>query len=160
MHKTRIDLPEKTRKKVVNLLSVRLADGIDLYLQVKQAHWNVKGPNFIALHELFDEVGAVVQAKVDDLAERLSTLGGVAEGTAPVVAKRTSLEAYPLDISGGPEHLDAVATALATFARLTREAIDTCDGIGDKVTADLFNEVTGEVDKQLWKVEAHLQAQA
>jgi starvation-inducible DNA-binding protein len=160
MHKTRIDLPEATRRKVVNLLSVRLADGIDLYLQVKQAHWNVKGPNFIALHELFDEIAGVVQSKVDDLAERLTTLGGTAEGTAGVVAKRTSLEAYPLDIVSGPQHLDALANALATFARLTREAIDTSEEAGDKVTADLFNEVTGDVDKEMWKVEAHLQAQA
>jgi starvation-inducible DNA-binding protein len=160
MHKTRIDLPEKTRKKVANLLSVRLADSIDLYLQVKQAHWNVKGPNFIALHELFDAIGEVVEDGVDELAERLTTLGGVAEGTATVVAKRSSLEAYPLDIFSGPEHLEALANALATFARLTREAIDSSDALGDKVTADLFNELTGKIDQQLWKLEAHLQAQA
>jgi starvation-inducible DNA-binding protein len=160
MHKTRIDLPEKTRKKVVNLLSVRLADAIDLYLQVKQAHWNVKGPNFIALHELFDEIGEAVEGAVDDLAERTTTLGGTAEGTSPVVAKRTSLKAYPLGITSGPDHLNALAVALSTFGRLTREAIDACDDAGDKVTADLFNEITGEIDKQLWKVEAHLQASA
>jgi starvation-inducible DNA-binding protein len=160
MHKTRIDLPEKTRKKVVNLLSVRLADSIDLYLQVKQAHWNVKGPHFIALHELFDEIGEVVEGGVDDLAERITSLGGTAEGTSPVVAKRTSLRPYPLDITSGPQHLNAMAVALSTFGRLTREAIDTCDALGDKVTADLFNEITGEIDKQLWKVEAHLQSQA
>jgi starvation-inducible DNA-binding protein len=160
MHKTRIDLTEKTRRKVVNLLSVRLADSIDLYLQVKQAHWNVKGPNFIALHELFDRIGEAVEEAVDELAERTTTLGGVAEGTSQVVAKRTSLEPYPLDIASGPQHLAALANALATFSRLTREAIDTCDELGDKVTADLFNEITGEIDKQLWFVEAHLQAQA
>jgi starvation-inducible DNA-binding protein len=160
MHKTRIDLAEKTRKKVVNLLSVRLADAIDLYQQVKHAHWNVKGPNFIALHELFDKIADVVEEGVDELAERLTTLGGTAEGTVAVVAKRTSLEPYPLDITTGKAHLEALANALATFARLTREAIDSCDAIGDKVTADLFNEITGEIDKQLWFVEAHLQAQA
>lgn len=160
MHKTRIDLPEKTRKKVVNLLSVRLADSIDLYLQVKQAHWNVKGPHFIALHELFDEIGEVVEEGVDDLAERITSLGGTAEGTSPVVAKRTSLEPYPLDITSGPQHLNAMAVALSTFGRLTREAIDSSDALGDKVTSDLFNEITGEIDKQLWKVEAHLQSQA
>lgn len=159
MHKTRNDLPEKTRKKVVNLLGVRLADALDLRLQTKQAHWNVKGPNFIALHELFDAIGDVVDGHVDDLAERITALGGVAEGTSQVVAKRTSLDAYPLDATAGRQHLEALAHALATFARLTREAIDACDDAGDKVTSDLFNEITGEIDKQLWLVEAHLQAQ-
>lgn len=160
VHKTRIDLSEKTRRKVVNLLSVRLADAIDLKLQAKQAHWNVKGPNFIALHELFDEIAGVVDGHVDDLAERITALGGVAEGTSQVVAKRTSLDGYPLEATAGKQHLDALANALSTFARLTREAIDTCDDVGDKVTADLFNEITGSIDKQLWLVEAHLQASA
>ena len=160
MHKTRIDLPEKTRKKIVNLLSVRLADAIDLRLQSKQAHWNVKGPNFIALHELFDAIAGVVEGHVDEIAERIAALGGTAEGTAQTVAKRSSLDGYPLDASSGRQHAEALANALATFARMTREAIDTCDEAGDKVTADLCNEITGSIDKQLWLVEAHLQSQA
>lgn len=160
MHKTRIDLAEKTRKKIVNLLSVRLADAIDLALQAKQAHWNVKGPQFIALHELFDAIHGVVEGHVDELAERLTALGGVAEGTVQIVVKRTSLDAYPLAISAGSEHLEALAAALATFARLAREAIDTADAAGDKVTADLFTGIAAAIDQQLWLVEAHLQADA
>ncbi len=158
MHRTRIDLSEKLRKKIVNLLSVRLADAIDLALMAKQAHWNVKGPQFIALHGLFDAIHGVVEGHSDALAERLTALGGTAEGTAQVVAKRTSLEPYPLAISTGADHLEALAAALATLARLAREAIDTADGVGDKVTADLFTEIAGTIDKQLWLVEAHLQA--
>ncbi len=158
MHKTRNDMSEKVRKKVVNLLAVRLADTIDLSMQAKQAHWNVKGPNFIALHGLFDEVAGAVGGHADDLAERLAALGGVAEGTSQVVSRRSSLAPYPLAISSGQDHLKALAAPLAACARLMREAIDLCDAAGDKVTADLFTAVTASVDKQLWLVESHLQA--
>jgi len=157
MHKTRIALSEKTRKKVAPVLADRLADAIDLSLQLKQAHWNVKGPHFVALHQLFDSIHAVIIAKVDQLAERLAALGGTAEGTVQAVSRRSGLPAYSLKTTSGDEHLEAVAAALAAFGGLTRAAIDTCDEVGDKVTADLFNEITGEVDQQLWFVEAHLQ---
>jgi starvation-inducible DNA-binding protein len=160
MHKTRNSLPEKVRKKVTALLSARLADAIDLSLQTKQAHWNVKGPNFIALHELFDSVHDVVAGKVDELAERLTALGGVAEGTVQAVGKRSSLPAYPLVIHSGDDHLEALARALAAFGGGTRDAISTAVAAGDEVTADLFNEITGAIDQQLWFVEAHLQAAA
>ncbi|HXQ30943.1 MAG TPA: DNA starvation/stationary phase protection protein Dps [Steroidobacteraceae bacterium] len=160
MHKTRNDLSEKVRRKVINHLAVRLADAIDLGLQCKQAHWNVKGPQFVALHQLFDAIANVVSAHVDELAERVTALGGTAEGTAQVVAKRTSLDTYPLAITSGPEHLQALAGALGSYARLAREAIDAADGLGDMVTADLFTEIAGAADKQLWLIEAHLQADA
>ena len=158
MHKTRIELSEKVRRKVATLLSARLADAIDLALQLKQAHWNVKGPSFIALHELFDAIHGVVESQVDDLAERLTALGGVAEGTVQAVARRTALPAYPLAIRDGHAHLEALARVLATFGGLTLAAIGAAGAAGDEVTADLFNEITGEIDKQLWFIEAHLQA--
>ena len=158
MHKTRLDIPEKTRAKVVAVLSGRLADAIDLSLQVKQAHWNVKGPRFIALHELFDKLAAEVYGQVDELAERITTLGAVAEGTVSAVAKRTTLKAYPLGIHGGTDHLEALAGALAHHARHLRAAIDSADKLGDKVTADLCTGLAAQTDKQLWFVEAHLQA--
>jgi starvation-inducible DNA-binding protein len=157
MHTTRIALSEKIRKKVTPILADRLTDAIDLSLQLKQAHWNIKGPHFVALHELFDSIHGVVSSKVDDLAERLTALGDTADGTVHAVAKRSGLPAYSPKITRGEDHLEAVATALATFGGLTRTAIDTCDEAGDKVTADLFNEITAEVDQQLWFVEAHLQ---
>ena len=160
MHKTRNTLPEKVRKKVVGLLSARLADAVDLSLQLKQAHWNVKGPNFIALHELFDAVHGVVESQVDDLAERVTALGGVAEGTVQAVAKRSSLTPYPLAIRSGTDHLEALARVLAAFGGLMRGAIATAAAAGDEVTADLFTAITAAIDKQLWFVEAHLQAGA
>src|SRR5690606_6829040 len=116
-HQTRNDLPPATRAKMVALLHARLADTLDLVLQAKQAHWNVKGPDFYQLHELFDEVAAAARAAVDDLAERAVQLGGIAEGTVQVVNERTTIRAYPLAIADGSAHLKALADALATVAR-------------------------------------------
>ena len=159
MFKTKNDLPEATRVKVIELLNARLADCKDLQTQTKQAHWNVKGPNFIGLHELFDKINEEVDEYVDEIAERAVQLGGVAEGTARVVAKRSSLPEYPLNIADGHSHVDALSSALAAFAKAARKAIDDSDAMGDKDTADLFTEVSRGIDKWLWFVEAHLQAQ-
>lgn len=159
MHPTKNDLPETVRTKVIELLNARLADAIDLQTQMKQAHWNVKGPSFIALHELFDKVNEDVEDYVDGLAERAIQLGGVALGTARVAAKKSQLGEYPLTISDGREHVEAVASALATFGKSVRQAIETTDELRDRDTSDLFTEVSRGVDKWLWFVEAHLQAQ-
>ena len=159
MHPTRNDLPEQVRTKLSDLLNARLADAIDLQTQMKQAHWNVKGPSFIALHELFDEINEAVEGYVDDLAERAVALGGVAIGTARAVAQRSQLKEYPLQIANGRDHVDAVASALATFGKVVRQAIDASDELRDKDTADLFTEISRGVDKWLWFVEAHLQAE-
>ncbi len=159
MFKTKNDLPEATRVKVIELLNARLADCKDLQTQVKQAHWNVKGPHFIGLHELFDKINEEVDEYVDEIAERAVQLGGVAEGTARVVAKRSTLPEYPLNIADGHSHVDALSTVLAVFAKGARKAIDDSDALGDKDTADLFTEVSRGIDKWLWFVEAHLQAE-
>jgi starvation-inducible DNA-binding protein len=158
MHTTRIDLPAKARAKVVALLNARLADAIDLQLQTKQAHWNVKGPNFIALHELFDKVAADFGIHTDDLAERITALGGIAEGTVQVVAARSKLAAYPLEIADGRAHLEALATAIARFGKSARKAIDESGKAGDADTSDLFTGISRSADKTLWLLEAHLQA--
>src|SRR5260370_14600481 len=105
MYTTRNDLPEPTRTKLIDLLNARLADCIDLQTQTKQAHWNVKGPTFIALHELFDKINEAVEDYVDDIAERAVQLGGVAEGTARMAAKRSSLTEYPAKAVDVPSHL-------------------------------------------------------
>jgi starvation-inducible DNA-binding protein len=157
MHPTRIDLPAETRSRVIGLLNERLADAIDLHLQAKQAHWNVKGPAFIALHELFDKIADETDGYVDELAERATTLGGTAEGTVQAVAGRTRLGAYPLDIAQGRAHLDALAGALAQFGAAVRTAIDESAKAGDADTSDLFTGVSRGIDKNLWLVEAHLQ---
>ena len=156
MFKTKNDIPETTRVKVVELLNARLADCIDLQTQTKQAHWNVKGPNFIALHELFDGINEEVEDYVDDIAERAAQLGGVAEGTARMVAKRSSLREYPANAVDGHSHVDALSATLVTFGRSARKAIDRANELGDLDTADVVTEISRGIDKWLWMVEAHL----
>jgi starvation-inducible DNA-binding protein len=160
MYKTKIDLPEKTRRNVIIILNDRLADAIDLQSQVKQAHWNVKGPHFIALHELFDKVSDVVLEQIDDLAERITSLGGTAEGTVAVAAKRSKLKNYPLSITAGKDHLFYLSTQISVFGKAARSAIDDTDKLGDKDTADLFTGISRDLDKYLWFIEAHLQDKA
>ena len=145
--------------KLIELLNARLADCVDLQTQTKQAHWNVKGSNFIALHELFDKINEEVEDYVDDIAERAVQLGGVAQGTARMAAKRSSLTEYPVSAVDGRSHVEALSTALATFGQAARMAIDEADELRDLDTADLFTEVSRGIDKWLWFVEAHLQAE-
>jgi len=158
MHSTRIDLAAKTRARMIDLLNARLADAIDLQLQSKQAHWNVKGPQFIALHELFDQLAGELDGHVDELAERVTALGGVAEGTLQAVAGRSRLDAYPLDLSDGRAHGDALAAAYARFGKSVRKAIDEAAKAGDADSSDLFTGISRGADKSLWLLEAHLQA--
>lgn len=156
MYASRIDVPPTIREKVIPLLQARLADAVDLFTQAKQAHWNVKGPSFIALHELFDAVAEEVEGHGDLIAERI---GGRADGTSRIVAAQTKLDEYPLDVTGGMEHVAALAGRLAAFGQAVRQAIDRAAEYGDADTADLFTEVSRAIDKQLWFVEAHLQAE-
>lgn len=158
MHKTKNSLSEAVRTKSIALLGKNLALAIDLSLQTKQAHWNVKGPNFIALHELFDKVSDETREFVDMIAERITTLGGTAEGTLQAVGPRSTLPPYSLTISSGLQHLEALSSALAAFGASVRQAIDESAGFGDADTADLFTEVSRETDKQVWFLEAHLQS--
>jgi starvation-inducible DNA-binding protein len=159
MFKTKNDLSERTRAKTIELLNARLADCIDLQTQCKQAHWNVKGPTFIALHELFDKVNEAVEDYVDDIAERAVQLGGVADGTARMVAKRSSLAEYPAGAADGRSHVEALSAALAEFGKSARKAIDEADELRAQDTSDIFTEVSRGIDKWLWFVEAHLQAE-
>jgi starvation-inducible DNA-binding protein len=159
MFKTKNDIPEATRVKVVELLNARLADCIDLQTQTKQAHWNVKGPTFIALHELFDQINEDVEDYVDDIAERAVQLGGIAEGTARMVARRSSLAEYPARAVDGRSHVEALSSALAAFGAAARKGIDQANELDDLDTADLFTEISRAIDKWLWFVEAHLQAE-
>lgn len=158
MHSTKIDIERDTREKVIEILNSRLADAIDLKSQAKQAHWNVKGMNFIALHELFDQVATDVDAHVDLIAERVTALGGTALGTVRVAAEKSTLSQYPLEITDGHSHVEALSTALADFGKKVRENIDEADELGDMGTADIFTQVSGSIDKLLWFVEAHNQS--
>lgn len=160
LYRTKNDLPEAARVEIVGLLNQRLADCIDLQTQCKQAHWNVKGPTFIALHKLFDEINEDVEEYVDSIAERAVQLGGIAEGTARVVAERTALDEYPLVLSTGADHVAALSDALAAFGRTVRIGIAEMDDLQDADSADILTEISRGVDKWLWFVEAHQQAEA
>ena len=158
LHRTKIDIPDNMRAAAIDLLNARLADAVDLSSQTKQAHWNVKGPGFIALHQLFDTIHSAVQVHVDDVAERITALGGTARGTAAVAASASTLPKYPLEIHAGADHVEAVSAALAAFGKGVRRAIAEAAEIGDADTEDLFVGVSRDIDKKLWLVEAHAQA--
>jgi starvation-inducible DNA-binding protein len=95
---THNDLPANTKAVSISTLNARLADAIDLALLTKQAHWNIKGPNFIALHEMIDGFRTELDEHVDTMAERVVQLGGTALGTTQAVAGSTTLAPYPTDI--------------------------------------------------------------
>ncbi len=160
LHPTRNDLPQKNRGPLVELLNERLASAIDLEYQAKQAHWNVKGPRFHALHLLFDQVADAAGEAADELAERAVQLGGTALGTVRVAAKASALAEYPLAAVSGDEHLTALSTALAAFGAEVRAGIDAAAKLGDADTSDLFTELSRAADKHLWFVEAHLQGKS
>lgn len=157
LHNTKIDLSKETREKVIAMLNARLADASDLKSQAKQAHWNVKGMSFIALHELFDGIATAVETHIDLIAERVTTLGGTAMGTVRLAAQNSTLSEYPHEITDGASHVDALSTALADFGKVVRKGIDEATDLGDMDTADIFTEISREIDKQLWFVEAHIQ---
>jgi starvation-inducible DNA-binding protein len=156
MFETRNDLALTTRTRVVKLLNARLADAIDLGTQTKYAHWNVRGPNFIALHELFDQLAEAIEDQIDTLAERATALGGTADGTLVQVARATSLKPYPLNLADGLAHVAALASALAQYGAGVRAGIEAAAKLGDADTSDLFTGVSREADKYLWLLEAHL----
>ncbi|MBS0569929.1 MAG: DNA starvation/stationary phase protection protein Dps [Proteobacteria bacterium] len=153
---TRIDIAPKLRDRMVALLDRQLADTLDLQTQLKQAHWNVKGPHFIALHELFDKLAEELEEPVDDIAERITSLGGVAHGTARMAAKASRLKEFPDGWIDGPRAVAALADRFAALAASTRKAIDTSGKAGDADTSDLFTGISRELDKALWFLEAHL----
>jgi starvation-inducible DNA-binding protein len=158
MYETLNDLPKPARIELNELLNQRLADAIDLQSQLKQAHWNVKGPNFIGLHKLFDQIYEALGEYADGLAERVAQLGGVALGTVRVAAARSRLDEYPLTAAEGAAHVLAVSKGLAAFGREVRLSIDEAAELEDADTADLFTEISRGTDKWLWFVEAHCQA--
>jgi starvation-inducible DNA-binding protein len=155
MHPTKNDIPLAKRNKLAPLLNRLLADAVDLRLQAKQAHWNVKGQNFIALHALFDQAATEIEAAVDMIAERIVQLGGTALGTARVAAKQSRLREYPLDIQDSEKHVEALSRALSSFIAPARAAIDETAALGDAITADMLTGIVGGLDKQLRFIESH-----
>lgn len=158
MHSTSVRLADETRVQMIELLNQNLADIFDLYSQTKQAHWNIKGMNFMQLHELFDQLADDVLPFADELAERVTALGGVALGTTRLAAANTRLSNMPTDLVDGHDFVTALVDRFAVVSNNAREAIDTASNAGDEATADLFTEVTRALDKDLYFLEAHLQA--
>lgn len=156
MQSTHNTLSENIRAQSVELLNKHLAAAIDLHAQLKQAHWNVRGPGFIAVHELFDKVSEEVETYSDLIAERAGGLGGTAHGTIQVAAERSFLVPYSLGIADEKQHIFAVSGTLAAFGQSAREAIGQATSFGDANTADLFTEISRGVDQQLWFVESHI----
>jgi starvation-inducible DNA-binding protein len=157
MHKTKNDVTANAKQVSIAVLNARLADAIDLALLTKQAHWNIKGPQFIALHEMIDGFRTEIDGHVDTMAERVVQLGGTALGTTQAVAKASTLAPYPTDIYASKDHLAALIERYAKVAGTVRAAIDETDGAGDADTADLLTAFSRALDKSLWFLEAHVQ---
>jgi starvation-inducible DNA-binding protein len=157
MQKTANTLSKNIRAKSVAVLNRHLAAAIDLHAQVKQAHWNVRGPTFIAIHELFDKVADAVEGYSDTIAERAAALGGTAEGTIQVAVEHSFLPRYKLGIADAEAHITAITAALAAFGESARNAIDETASFGDADTSDAFTEISRATDQQLWLVESHRQ---
>jgi starvation-inducible DNA-binding protein len=157
--KTSIDIEASKRQHMITVLNQQLADTFDMMSIMKQAHWNVKGPQFIALHELFDEIANGLVPYVDMIAERVTALGGMAMGTVRMAAEASRLDTYPTEVVNSLETVRVVADRLADLAASTREAGDRAEELHDMDTNDLFLEVSRDLDKWLWFLEAHLQGE-
>jgi starvation-inducible DNA-binding protein len=156
-HRTRNALASNAKTTSISLLNARLADGIDLALATKQAHWNLKGPQFIGIHLMLDGFRKEQDEWNDEMAERAVQLGGTAIGTTQAVSAATKLPPYPTDTYAIADHLAALIDRYADYGNALRGAIDEADDAGDADTADLFTEVSRGIDKQLWFLEAHVQ---
>jgi len=152
-----IGLESNTKTEMIDLLNAGLALAIDLALVTKQAHWNLKGPTFIAVHELLDQLRDDLDEHVDIIAERAAQLDGIALGTLQAVSKSSKLSPYPLDIRKVPDHLGALVERYAAVSRAARESIDTADEAGDADTADIFTAFSRTLDKNLWFLRSHLE---
>ena len=151
--------PEIKSVELIELCNACLADAIDLQMQCKHAHWNVKGPNFSALHQLFDQVNEDVEDYVDLIAERAVQLGGIANATAHVVTTWAHMPENDAQSASERDYLQNLTAELASFGKIAREAIGQSNEFGDAVSADIFTEITRGLEKWLWMVEAHLQSQ-
>lgn len=158
LHKSKIDLDFNTRNESIGFLQISLASSIDLSLQIKQAHWNIKGLQFIGLHKFLDELHEVVNDFVDLIAERITALSGDAEGNLAHVVEKTILSAYPTGINSITDHIEALTDSISTLGEFVRNAIKATDEKDDMGTSDLFTEVSRGLDHNLWLLEAHLQS--
>lgn len=157
MYVTKNSLPEKDRIELVALLNKSLASTNDLYAQLKQAHWNSKGPEFIAMHKLFDELAEKIEDQVDIVAERITSLGGTALGTIQATVKNSALRVYPTDIFMMKDHVNHLVHNIAILSELSRKNIRLAEELSDFGTSDLYITLVRLLDKSLWFLEAHIQ---
>lgn len=157
VHTTKNSLPKKTRIEVIEMLNRALASTSDLFMQLKQAHWNVKGMNFIAIHKLLDDIAEEVEDQVDIIAERVTSLGGTALGTLQEANKNTVLKTYPVTIFDAKDHIAHLTHNIAILGELARNHIDETDALNDMATNDLYIDLVRMLDKNLWFLEAHVQ---
>jgi len=158
MFPTSVDIPEEQRAQITAILNLRLADTIDLKSQAKQAHWNVKGLAFYELHLLFDKVAEHLDDAADILAERITALGGVAGGTIREAAAKSTIPEYPIDAVRGTEHITALSLRLGQATNTMRQNIEDCLNLGDQASGDIFIQLVRDMDKDLWFLQAHIQA--
>ena len=158
MHPSKNSLPEAVRFQICQMLSTHLAEAVDLQHQYTHAHWNVKGPHFIGLHKLFEELADQLDPVIDDIAERIVQLGGTPNGTVQGVTAATRLPEMPVNLFEGLALVQQTSLAAAAFAARVREGVDLTGESGDALTADLLTEAGRLLDKQVWLLDAHLQA--
>jgi starvation-inducible DNA-binding protein len=156
LHPTRMDLPPDIRRYVIQLLNQTLACTVDLRSHVKQAGWNVRGPDFAPLQALFATMASELDAYADLVAERIAVLGGIARGTAPTAAMPSRVTASPDALVDGQAHVLALAERFAPYARAMRGSIALAADVEDADTAAVYTDLSRGVDKQLWILEAHL----
>ncbi len=158
MYKNRVALPEDVKEKVCAIMNVKLAASLDTYTQAKYAHWNVKGMNFYQLHLVFDATAKVIFKHIDKIAERITQLGGVANGTVRMSAANSPIAAYNVEALSGPQHVEALANAVGSYCKELREASDKIDDLKDEPTSDFFKQLVVEAEEELYFLESHLEA--
>jgi starvation-inducible DNA-binding protein len=157
LYKSPSPLAEATRSKIAETLNARLADGLDLHSQIKVAHWNIKGPQFAALHPLFETFAVSLAAHNDNIAERAVTLGGRAFGTVRHVAGTSRLPEYPQETTRDLEHVKLLAERIEVYLGGLRESRGVAEQSGDTDSVDLMTTVITEFEKHAWFLRASLE---
>lgn len=158
MYPNRVALPDDAKAKIVEVMNRKLAAAFDIYSQAKFAHWNVKGLNFYQLHLVFDHVADAIFPHIDAIAERITTLGGVANGTVRMAAAFSPLGPYNVEAITGPEHLEALSDALGAYCKELRDASDDIDELKDEPSSDFFKQLVVEAEEELYFLESHIEA--